>query len=648
MNLKKAFLIFFLGLFFSTLLSAACYVIYQVSTFPSDILQSYEHEKLSRSDDNFKAEIEEGTVLNLDELKNYKLLENGTRDFDQWLKQKINNGEIEKLKRNKLAIKKAFVLEGPSFNDCSDVYCFQHRISFGEIPGIFWRGLIGIEDYRFLGHSGVDFLSILRAIVIDIKKMRLEQGASTLTQQLVRNLFLEQKKSFSRKLKEIIYSLYLEYNWDKEDILKGYFNEVFWGVGQGIKIKGLYSASLYYFSKKPSELSAFEASILISLLKGPNYYAPLLHRERLQSRATTVFNKLLELNLLSEKVDKAWSQKEWDSWIKELQELSKKRPYNVFWRFKKQRNHLLNPFETYLFHYKAQVLNEQLKQKSNQLDFGIKAFFKSINDQKISDFTFSYYNKYERDLDKAISFEKHQVGSTLKPIIYEILISKGVKWDDLVPTEALSLKLKSGVWKPKDAHVIKTPEVSVLDALVNSYNVPLVRLVEGVGFLEVENELKLYVPELKLPLAQYPAQLLGAVELSLKELSDSYSKFIARQCDLDKTPEDKLSTVLFVLSDPKITTVRNVVGDAIGQMNFFGKTGTSNNGLDNWYVFFDGKILGIIWVGKEGDRSDKKLPFYGSSTAFKLFESWVRDRGRQFNEFDCPKFGEMTPILESE
>ena len=140
--------------------------------------------------------------------------------------------------------------------------------------------------------------------------------------------------------------------------------------------------------------------------------------------------------------------------------------------------------------------------------------------------------------------------------------------------------------------------------------------------------LKLF-PNLNIPLEEYPAQLLGTVEITMEELFNIYRKFIIRDCTRDQ------QSVVKILSDPKETTIRRLVGEEFGNLRFFGKTGTSNNGFDNWFVFYEGTRLGVIWVGLEGDRSGKDLKLYGGTTSFKIFKDFYLNSGKRFGEFTC-------------
>ena len=565
--------------------------------------------------------LEEGAIVNGEQLENFLLF---------FLPNGESRPELASIRGNLLSVDKEYRLPGKLVNHCQDFYCYQYRVGFDHIPSIFWKGLIGIEDYRFLDHFGIDFKSILRAIVTDLKELRLAQGGSTLTQQLVKNLFLSNKKTVGRKLREIIYSIYIEFRFSKEEILEAYFNEVYWGALEGIQIKGIHAAALYYFNTPLDHITPYQAAILISLLKGPTYYHPINHLDRLKDRTNTVLKKLVDLNLFSYKVSNVWNESQWKTWHQALISRSEKKLKRAIWQTTRTEKQYFTTYELYSFIVSVNNTLKSIEQRIGDKDIAVKAVIGMPFTNKEE---FSFYSKVERQTLRAIHEEYHQVGSALKPIIYSIFMAHGKSLFDTVSTEELSLNLKSGIWTPREAHEIEEKEITLLEALLKSYNRPLIRVAHELGFDSIEQDLLVFVPKIKSPLAEFPAQLLGAVELSPYELYQSYIKFVQKECRVleEREPEN----ILLLMSDPKETTVKMVVGDHIGDMRFFGKTGTSNDGLDNWYVFFDGRLLGVIWVGLEGKRSNEKLNLYGSVTAFKIFQDFLRDRGKRFNELNC-------------
>jgi len=142
--------------------------------------------------------------------------------------------------------------------------------------------------------------------------------------------------------------------------------------------------------------------------------------------------------------------------------------------------------------------------------------------------------------------------------------------------------------------------------------------------------LKNLVPELKTPLVEYPAQLLGSLELSLPRITEIYSNFIDKQCS--KMSEESLFDALTEHSE---TTIRRQVSKELVQLKFFGKTGTTNKGLDNWFVFNDGVVQGVIWVGYEGNRNIEDFKFFGSNTAFQIFQEFIINRGKRIGGEVC-------------
>lgn len=558
-------------------------------------------------------------------LKTFYIWGNSPQSYETWKKSLLGSKKIE-IERQDVITSQDISLPSLVTNKCEGVFCLQRRIAFSNIPGQLWKGLIGIEDYRYLDHKGVDLRSLLRALWHDIKVMRLEQGGSTLTQQLVKNLYYSNERKFSRKIKEMIVSVYLEWKYSKEEILSAYFNEVEWGSFQGIKIKGIYAASLMYFDKKPSFLTEYEVSVLIGLLKGPYYYSPFSHEKRLRQRANVVFAKLQELGLVSSLATR-WSDNEFSNWVKILKERSQDVDVYSIWVIGQKKN---NNFSNYVLVNEQHKLIKELKKKYPLADWASKvSVWKKVNNTYEN--IYKHYSKVERLQSRAFEEERHQVGSLLKPIVYGLLIDNGLKLEDKVSSKREVFKLKSGNWSPRESHKTEAEEVTYLTALMTSMNNPIVRAAREYGFDKVEKGLTKVIPELHTPLSEYPAQLLGAVEMSIDELGNAYQDFIEKSCT-----EIKRKPLIEALSDPKRTTIRHRVGKNLGQMKFFGKTGTTNSGFSNWFVGHNGDELFIGWVGVENVATvKKKLKVYGSNTSFLLYRNYYENHGQYFSEMAC-------------
>ena len=574
--------------------------------------------------------LEDGSLVKREELKTFFLFSAEKINFDEFYQEKKQDGSIYDSKDlpELLQINKNIEIKNLLKNDCPLVYCYQHYLTFDNMPSIFWKGLITVEDQRYLEHFGVDFKSVFRAMVTNILKHRFVQGGSTISQQLVKNLFLTSEKTFSRKLKEVVVSIYIETIFPKEKILEAYLNEVYWGSLEGIKIKGVFAASLFYFGKKPSDINSYEGAVLISLLKGPSYFSPLKNGDRLRERTKIVYEKLLAENQIPNDPKEIWSKGEWTRFISRLKAMEDTQYLQSMWRALHDQELGLSSFEKFVLIQKVADVKQNIKVK----DISVKVLLGPIGGNE----TYSYYSRIERNKERAIKTETHQIGSTIKPILYSIFEDLGKKLTDKVLTTEIKLKLLSGEWSPKEAHRNLEREVTLIDALLKSLNRPVVRIANELGFDRVEEKLKPYLNKLQTPLKEFPSELLGTAELSLDELRGSYSLFINDECKKIKSGERKNDdSVLFLLSDPNQTTVEHAVDKVMQKLRFFGKTGTTNNGYDNWYVAFDGKNLSIVWVGYEGERNTKSLGLYGATTAFSVFQNFYRDRGKRFTQFGC-------------
>lgn len=569
-----------------------------------------------------------------------------------WLQEQIENGFLVAVGKDTLLVMENLEFELDAINDCEQVQCYQKRIAFFDIPPALWRGLIGVEDERFLSHRGVDPLALLRAIIVDLRELKLVQGGSTITQQVARNLYLGLEKSFTRKWKEMLFSIFMESQLSKEDILQVYLNEVFWGSLSNVRIQGVYAASTYYFGKKPIDLTPYEVSILIAMLKGPNFFHPLRNTQRVRDRADLLLGKLLEMKLIPQSAKK-WTEKEWDNWKNWLQKSHDNKRMLAIASLLKRTESQISFYEEYLLVSEAEKVlanikakpkmqNQEMAYKIMVEDLGCVYGIQSQNGVNAECASpFMYYSKQERDQSSAFQTEVHQIGSLLKPVIYRAAMNFGKNMSDSISTETLKLRLRSGEWIPGESSKVdrSIKEMTLREALQKSRNIPVVRLAQDVGFNVMENYLFPYIPKLMKPLSEYPAQLLGGVELTLTDLTEMYAKFIKDECfDVINKTIDESTSPLLVLSYPGETTIAASAAQEMKEKRFFGKTGTSNNSNDNWFAGFDGRNLYIMWFGNERKEQIESLELSGAWYAFRALEPGLLYRGKEILPFDCQLF----------
>jgi penicillin-binding protein 1B len=577
-----------------------------------------ELEKVFTTTDQLPIILDQGTVINASHINYYSLF----------------SGDNINIKDAKLSLSEDKKLFAIPINTCPETNCFQQKATFNSLPSAIWKSLIGIEDSRFLEHQGVDLYAIARALVIDILAMKFVQGGSTLTQQLIKNMYFSNQRNLERKIKEIIYATYAETKLSKDQIIQAYLNEVEWGVFQGVRIKGVKLAALTYFNKPLDKISEFEAIILVSMLKGPAYFSPINNLPRLQSRVQATYNRLKDIKYIN---SEAWTENVWKAWAEDLTKRNKLTYFKSLYEVSLKNNQLLNSFEEFILIEGVKQVSRTVVEKTGEKDFAIKILIHPIrcnSDKCIDDY--KYYSKIERSTEIGIEKERHQVGSILKPIIYNFLLDSGVEFGDLVSTAPLKMRLKSGVWEPQDHGDPKEKEITVLKALQQSRNRPLIRLAEKVGFEKVEARLKEYIPHLFTPLAQYPAQLLGSVEMSLGEVSQAYGMMYKDICrkigDGEQTFEE---SVMGKLADANESTIVNVANQYFKSAKLFGKTGTTNKGKENWYVAIDGTHIYIIWAGFESVEKYQNFRISGASTAYNILQNFLQNRGRRLDEMYC-------------
>ncbi len=169
-------------------------------------------------------------------------------------------------------------------------------IEFEQLPKDYVNAVIAVEDRRFFSHNGVDAISIIRAIITDIRTMKLAEGGSTITQQLAKNVYFTQRKEFTRKIAEIFMAFEFEKECSKEEIFELYVNTIYFGDGYYC----IYDASNGYFDKMPNEMNLYECTLLAGIQNAPSVYSPNVNPELSKQRQAQVLNKMLKYEFITE------------------------------------------------------------------------------------------------------------------------------------------------------------------------------------------------------------------------------------------------------------------------------------------------------------------------------------------------------------
>ncbi|EHD0127632.1 penicillin-binding protein 1B [Vibrio alginolyticus] len=539
-----------------------------------------------------------------------------------------------------------------------------------QFPEILVDALLATEDRDFYQHDGVSPLAIARALVANIKAGRTVQGGSTLTQQLAKNLFLTRDKTLWRKVREAYIALILDYRYSKDRILEAYLNEVYLGQSGGEAIHGFGLASRYYFGQPIQELRIDQLAMLVGMVKGPSYYNPIRYPERTKERRDLVLRLLMQQNMLtSEQYEQAVSRP-LDTQSKPriasrqpayFQQLSIELKEKVGERFKAETGlrvfTSLDPVsQSKMEQAIAKKIPELAKRGGKELEAAAVAVDRHsgeicamVGGKRVG------YEGFNRALNAS-----RPIGSLVKPAIYLTALEQPDKYNlgTTLHDTPLSLKSSKGnVWTPRNYDRKYRGDVPLYIALAKSLNVPTVRLGMALGIPEVSNTLERLGVN-KDEIRPVPSMFLGSFSLTPFEVAQMYQTLTnsGKRAKLTalRSVMDMEGNVLYQ-SLPRssravdeqaawLTTYAMKQGVAQGTGRFLqsqfgwaalaGKTGTSNDNRDSWFVGVDGREVTTIWLGRD---DNKPVNLTGSSGALRVYAEYLKQRIPERLELPWPR-----------
>lgn len=510
-------------------------------------------------------------------------------------------------------------------------------IQLEDMPDYFPTALLATEDRDFFDHWGVAPLSIARALWANIQAGRVVQGGSTLTQQLVKNLYLSREQTLVRKGNEALMAMLLELHYDKAAILETYLNEVYLGQAGPRGIHGFGLASQFYFGEPFRDLDLHEVALLVAIIKGPSYYDPRRHPERALKRRNLVLDLIADTGKVPQDEIQKARQRGLDVVSKPSYTDSRYPAYLDL-----VRRHLAREYKdedlqseglrifTTLNPEIQRATESAVEQTLNQLEGGRKE--KQLESAAVvtardsgevlalvggRDPQFAGFNR-------AVDAER-PIGSLIKPFIYLTALSEPDRYTLITPIkdQPFSLVFDDGRrWEPenydKEAHGI----VPLHRALSKSYNLATVRVGLDVGIDSVIDTLqKLGVGK---PISSYPSMLLGAVNLTPVEVASLYQSLATSGFNTPLRTIREVTTAsgesltrygldVDQVVDPAAVhlvqyamqevmqegTGRSAYRYLSGNLGLAGKTGTTNDGRDSWFAGFSGDLVTVTWVGRD-------------------------------------------------
>ncbi|MDH5408637.1 MAG: penicillin-binding protein 1B [Gammaproteobacteria bacterium] len=514
-------------------------------------------------------------------------------------------------------------------------------IKLQQAPSYLTGALISVEDRNFYNHIGLDWRAIARAVWVNLRGSGGLQGGSTLTQQLIKNFFLSNERTLWRKANEAIMAILLEWHYGKDEILEAYLNEVYLGQDKGRAIHGFGLASHFYFDKPIERLNLAEVAALVAMIRGPGYYHPYRHPDRLLQRRNLVLDLMAQQGVIT--VAQANSTKQ--SALGVIQDRKKgassypafmelvRRQLKQDYREKDLTSEGLKIFTTFDPRIQTEV-EASVKNLVKQLDRS-RGLHNTLQTAVLVTSTTSgevlalvgdrdaRYAGFNRVLDA-----RRPIGSLIKPAVYLTALQDAERFTALsrISDEPIVLKGRQGEsWSPKNYDGESHGEVPMYQALVKSYNQATVRLGMQLGFGAIADTIEDLGVKQNIP--AYPSMLLGAVEMSPLQVARMYQTLASGGF---RTPIRSIREVLTVEGKPlqrysiRVEQVRDVnsihvinsilqevmrsgTGRSVqkrfpSKRAFAGKTGTTDDLRDSWFAGFGSDYLGVVWLGTDDNQ----------------------------------------------
>ena len=547
----------------------------------------------------------------------------------------------------------------------ANIFDKKHRYyaSFDEIPPRVIEALLAIEDTTFFEHHGLNPDAIFRALIKDIKARKMVEGASTITQQLVKNVLLTREKKLSRKIKELIYSMKIELYLTKEEILERYLNEIYFGHAY----YGVKTAADGYFHKRLEELTLKEIAILVGLPKAPSSYAPTKNYEISMGRANRVVSRMYVLGWIDESTyNKALAERPTvyndtltqnrapfvvDEVIRRARGIGmdniKTGGYEIYTTIDLRLQNVAK--ESLKLAYEGSLKRvegykqKELQRKQRDPEFELS----DVNTSLLNGALVSLDSKtgdilalvgsvdYKKSSYNRATQGKRQPGSAFKPFIYQVAVDLGysgaTKLVDIAKTYKYEKDGEELKWQPNNYEKNYKGLINLREALVHSRNLATINLVNEIGLTQLLRELK------KFGIKNLPPDLsiaLGTISLSPLELAHYYTSFanggiqvqphlISRVDKNSQTIYEKGNESRFITEKTQSYIMTTILQDVIRRgtgrrarakgIELAGKTGTTNNNMDGWFAGFSPTIETVVWFG-----NDDNTPMYKRETGGRI------------------------------
>lgn len=541
-------------------------------------------------------------------------------------------------------------------------------VQLADVPASLTQGLLAIEDQRFMEHYGFSVTGIARAFISNVRSGRVVAGGSTITQQLVKNYYLTPERTITRKIRELIMSVLLEWHAEKEEILESYLNEIYLGQDGPRAIHGFALGALHYFDTPLTQLGLHQQALLVGMVKGPSLYNPNRNPERAKERRNLVLDVWTQEGIISP----------------EQGAVAKLMPLDL-----QGQDSLKQRFPAYLDLVRRQLRLEYKDEDLTTLGLRIFTAFDpsmQLTLQKITENTLASIDDtkllqsasvvtrvdsgevialtggrqvsqagFNRALDA-----RRPAGSLFKPAVYLAALEDEAKYNLFteIPDLPLAVELPNGdVWSPENYDKTHRGSVLLYAALIDSLNLPAARLGLDLGPARVKQMLQRL--GMTAPIPEVASLPLGVGEYAAIDLAAVYQTIAAGGF---RTPLRTIRDIVDANGDPlrryPLAYERTVDRATMHLLHYAllgvmeegtgaslapllpvdlmtaAKSGTSDDGRDSWFAGFSGDLLTVTWVGFDDNRASSLT---GTRGAGQIWARFMAQEARRSVAYRIPE-----------
>jgi len=594
-----------------------------------------------------------------------------TRPFQFWdaaepsrlIEVTVGKGGIEQMREPRTGAEVAlFRLEAPIVGSIYPSHNEDRAlVQRQEIPKVLVDALLAVEDQHYFSHWGLDPLALARAALANLRAGRVVQGGSTLTQQLVKNFFLTEERTLTRKVNEALMAVILEARYSKDEILEAYANEIYLGQDGERAIHGFGLASLFYLNRPLREIDLPQAALLAGMIRGPSLYDPRRHPERAKQRRDLVLDMMQEEGFIT--ADEATRAKaaglgvaprgtgtaaSYPAFL-DLVRRQLRRDYreedltSVGLRIYTTLDPWIQQHAQQALASRLDRIEKERKLTADTLEGAIVVASPQGGEVlAVVGGRESRYQGFNRALDAV-----RPIGSLVKPAVYLTALGMPDRYSLVTPIEdtPITVRVPGGPWSPENYDKQSHGTVTLETALAQSYNLATVRVGLDVGLERVAATLRALGVERSIDVV--PSLLLGSVSLSPLEVAQVYQplaasgfrtplRAIREVLDENARPLQRYPLTVQRAADPGPVYLLDTAMQAVVQggtarglnssvppsVGVAGKTGTTDGLRDSWFAGFTGDMVAVAWVGRD---DNKPTGLSGASGALRVWGDLMKD-----------------------